>query len=53
LLGTTSNEEVELLFLCSFAQGDWGGAVCNQEIARVVGSLSHCRRGKPRKHGNP
>src|SRR4029453_10348757 len=36
----------ELLFLCSFAQGDWGGVVCNQEIARVVGSLSALQAGK-------
>jgi hypothetical protein len=36
----------ELLFLCSFAQGDWGAVVWNQEIARVVGSLSALQAGK-------
>jgi hypothetical protein len=39
----------ELLFLCSFAQGDWGGVVCNQEIARVVGSLSALQAGKAKE----
>jgi hypothetical protein len=39
----------ELLFLCSFAQGDWGGVVCNQEMARVVGSLSALQAGKAKE----
>jgi hypothetical protein len=39
----------ELLFLCSFAQGDWGGVVCNQELARVVGSLSALQAGKAKE----
>jgi hypothetical protein len=39
----------ELLFPCSFAQGDWGGVVCNQEIARIVGSLSALQAGKAKE----
>jgi hypothetical protein len=39
----------ELLFLCSFAQGDWGAVVWNQEIARVVGSLSALQAGKAKE----
>jgi hypothetical protein len=47
LLGTTRKGRWELLFLYSFAHGDWGGVACNQEIARVVGSLSALRAGRP------
>src|SRR5262245_14823956 len=47
LLCTTPNEEMQLLFLCSFAQGDWGGVACNQELAKLVGSLSALRAGGP------
>jgi hypothetical protein len=33
--------------------GDWGGEVCNQEIARVVGSLSALQAGGPKgAHGD-
>jgi hypothetical protein len=33
----------------NLAQGDWGGVVCNQEIATVVGSLSALQAGKAKE----